>query len=559
MELPVPPAWSQYSGLEAPYPLLEFEDAGRLQHLKLIDMKSGAQRNLWEMPMGPTKMGSPDSRWSPDGRHVLLVNVSVPISADRPESRRMGYLVDYEVSSGRWTILEPMARGESAASEARGEYTRSIYKVEWVASDQVLLQYLDTSARPIRLGEKVLYTWTEGRWSSNIAPSSVQFEPTKSRSLSGNLRVSVRDGANDPPALVASNGQRELTLMSAGPKTGQVWRAQLEEVEWHERAGHIQKGGLMLPRRGAAGAPYPLVIQLDYTPGHFLPDGSAATAYAAQALVAEGMAVLQLDPFPPPSYYASFEDASGTALTVDRAPWLRGPGLVERIDAAVEMLSRQGLIDPQRVGLVGFSYSGFAVSYAITHPHQVVPAAAIVADSVLRNYSEVTSNEAVFSVGLGNDHGSIAVDFNNWYGGSFWQQDARARWLEHAPAFNVNHVETPTLFVYNRTLGANADYLTEMIGAFRQNNKEMDLMQIPNSDHQLARPRQREASMQATLEWMAFWLQSREAASPEKAEQYWYWRALRSHKEARQAKNKRTAEHNLPSTQRPISEDHPAP
>ena len=50
----------------------------------------------------------------------------------------------------------------------------------------------------------------------------------------------------------------------------------------------------MLPRHRASDAPPPLVIQADYAPDVFRPDGPVSSAYAAQPLVAKGFAVLQV-------------------------------------------------------------------------------------------------------------------------------------------------------------------------------------------------------------------------------------------------------------------------
>ncbi len=296
----------------------------------------------------------------------------------------------------------------------------------------------------------------------------------------------------------------------------------------------MKKSGLLLPK---GKGPFPLVIQIGrYVEGKFLPEGVAAAAYAAQPLVAQGMAVLQLDVESSPLFAASFKDKDGRPMRQEEAQWLIGQEITERLDAAVDVLSRRGLIDRKRIGVLGFSATGYMTYYVTTHARSVTPAAALVADSTLRTYGEYVAQEATFNgITLVDGLSPAAKDFTRFYGGTFWEEEGRARWLEHAPDFNVHRTQTPTLFVYNSSLGANVDYLTETVGAFRLNRREMDLMLIPRSDHQLAKPRQWEASLTATVEWMAFWLQGKEI-SPEKKDQYWHWNALKKQRDERWAK-----------------------
>ncbi len=73
----------------------------------------------------------------------------------------------------------------------------------------------------------------------------------------------------------------------------------LEPFEWQEPDGSHRTGGLLLPRDFAPGRPVPLVIQnYFYYPQAFLPDGPHSHVDAAQALVAQGIAVLQIGGVP---------------------------------------------------------------------------------------------------------------------------------------------------------------------------------------------------------------------------------------------------------------------
>jgi hypothetical protein len=159
-----------------------------------------------------------------------------------------------------------------------------------------------------------------------------------------------------------------------------------------------------------------------------------------------------------------------------------------------------------------------------------VPAAALIADSSLRNYGEYVE---VASQDPGGDSSSLPQEYNGWYGGSFWDHDARERWLVFAPAFSADTSDTPILFVYNGS--PRPMILAEAVGTLALNHRESDVLMIPRGDHQLILPRQRQVSMQSSVDWMLFWLVGQQDNDPAKADQYWYWRRLRDHRDARHA------------------------
>jgi dienelactone hydrolase len=470
----MPDSWHGYTGLDLPVDELLTRDRERLWQFVLVDMTTGHARPMLSAPLGPQgqRRGS-RAFWSADSERVVLFNTMLPLNVAAPERRDTPYIVEYTVRTGEWSELAPVS-DSSEAWLARSGKSRELEK-------------RDATPRP---------------------------------ALPAGLTVLIRESANDPPVIVASLGKREVALTDADPALEGLRRVDVKEVAWVERDGLEEKGGLLLPD-GVRG-PLPLVIQLEARVhptaplSLFRPDGASSTAFAAQALAAQGIAVLQVGGDPSPKYPA----------LVKSQPWMEASLMTERIDAAVSKLAADGIVDPRRVGLVGFSRTGFRVNYVITHPGKIIPAAAIVADAVTNDYTDAAIFRAFSS---GESRGAVGEAL---YGGPFWEH--KQRWLEHAPGFNVDRVETPALFTYNQFHGAYCPFI-ETLAAFRANGREIDLMLFPAGGHQLQRPKQRLASMQATVDWMTFWLQGREDAKPAKAAQYRYWRALRAQKLAREA------------------------
>jgi len=66
----------------------------------------------------------------------------------------------------------------------------------------------------------------------------------------------------------------------------------------------------------------------------------------------------------------------------------------------------------------------------------------------------------------------------------------------------------------------------ETLGPIAWPKRPFEMMVFPYGYHFLIRPREREASLTATVDWMNFWLQGRE--NPEKRQQNQRWRKIKS-------------------------------
>lgn len=481
----------------------------------LVDLRTGTVREAVDAPWGLATMAGvrrfgplanattalePVALWSADSSRVVLVNTALPIDDNNPEHARQSYIVDLDVRSGQRSIIAPMQ-----ASEGRSSHVRA---VAWRTPGESFVVELATDDESN--SESILYALADGRWQAN--PNS-QDIVSREATRTSEFEVSLRQSANDPPALVAIRGGREIILTPPDPALTGVRRAHVETIEWIEADGQKSRGLLMMPRRDDDLAPVPLVIQsYDARSDLFWPDGHASTAVAAQPLVAAGIAVLQID-----------------IPAVDRPSYLgtpqEGVSFVNRIDQVVEMLAHRGLVDPACVGLIGFSRGGFMTYYALTHPGRTNIRSAVVADGFQASWIDYLEAAAR------NDLASVEQLERQFGGGSFW--DNRAGWLEHSPGFNAIRLRTPLLYQATgagRPFGGARSY--EVIGAFRLANAPLDYLFFPTGHHQLQRPRERRASLQASVDWMRFWLQGIEDSDPEKVEQYRRWRQLRDRHQA---------------------------
>lgn len=463
----------------------------------LMDLNRGGAKPILDAPAGTVTNAGRDrpipfgAFWSSDSRHVLLYNTALPLETNPSKRRRMSYIIDFEPESGRWTIMDKMVNSAG---------TR-IVAMEWLDKGKTVLVSLESGNG--KAEEKTIYSYNGNRWINSISEPSLPPTPQAVPKLAYGLAVELVQSANSPPAMIASAGGRTIELTAPDPALQGIWRSPAEVVEWSEGNGGKSKGLLMLPRNRPSEGPLPLIIQGSFfEPDAFRPDGSTlGTGFSAQALVAQGFAVLQID----------FAWDQTNAMTSKEMP-----ARVERIDAAVNSLAARGIADPERVGLIGFSRSGYATYYTITHPGKIKLAAAAVFDSMTASYGEYVN-----SAGLGD---SESVDgYGKQYGdGNFWEN--KKGWLD-APAFNVDRVQTPVLF---STAGLTTSWsLLETVGAFRLLHRPFEYHFYPNGAHGLQRPREREAAMQLHIDWMKFWILGQQHPVPDD-NRYERWQKIKA-------------------------------
>lgn len=316
------------------------------------------------------------------------------------------------------------------------------------------------------------------------------------------IDISVEQSLNEPPVLRASDVEHTVSRALWEPNSGitQIKLGNASVYTWHDSTGREWHGILYTPPDLISGHRYPLVIQTHgFDQDAFEPSGHYPTAFAARALAGDGIVVLQTKPCP-------------SSLSLEE-----GPCNVAGFDSAVTSLSTIGLIDADRVGLVGFSRTCFHVLEALT-TGSLHFAAASITDGVNEGYLEYMMFVDFRSNAVAHEADSIigAAPFG----------DGLQRWLRKSPVFNMDKVTTPLMVVAAGRTGVLG--MWEPYAALRYMNKPVELIILNSDEHVLTNPAERMASQGGTVDWFRFWLQGYEDPDPSKTKQYERWRKLRS-------------------------------
>jgi hypothetical protein len=327
------------------------------------------------------------------------------------------------------------------------------------------------------------------------------------------IKIEFAESENRPPALVARGGGGQITLLS--PLRFSARLAEWRQFLWTDSEGRSERAGLLLPPERAKG-PIPIVIEhYTYDPAHFLPDGGPDPTDAAQALVARGIGVLTM---------TTVDDLQTPSALVDgkSRDWTEGADVSRRIESAIDALVERGLADPKRIGLAGFSRSGYETSYILSHPNRTRFAAAVIGDAFPGSYSFYL------------EKGALGLPLNAYMaiGRTFW--DDPDYWLSLETTFNADRVVTPALFTSNLGMDAELPFYSyesedfQTIGSYLINRKPIEFLYFRLAGHNMARPLERAEMKQDVVDWMAFWLSGEENPRPDRAELMGRWREIES-------------------------------
>ncbi len=460
-----------------------------------IDLRSGTVRPLSDAPTSVAAgwwLGASPA-WSEDGK-----SISLPGTFVAPDTHAAAHACVAVVHAG---AAIPSCVEWIEGPNANGSYEnfRYVTGVRFADADgqRLIVSYNGSDGAQ---GRTEYRRTAAGAWAVALRTLGAN------RTARGSLDVTVRQGLNDPPVLRASDSKTQVSwvIWNPNPQLRDIALGEATVYKWKDKAGRDWKGGLFKPVPYEAGRRYPLVIQTHgFSESEFRPSGIFPTAFAARALAAAGLVVLQV------------QDCPILETTEE------GPCNVDGYEAAVSELVQAGVVDSERIGIIGFSRTCFYVMEALTTSTLHINAASIT-DGVMGDYLQY-----MMEVGT-----PVFADDAEAIIGARPFAEGLPQWLKRSPLFNMDRVSAALQVVAEGR--SDLPFMWEPYAAMRYLHKPVDLILLNNNEHVLSNPAARLVSQGGTVDWMRFWLQGYEDPDPAKAEQYKRWRELRRLRDAQQ-------------------------
>ena len=522
----IPEQWSRYAvNLGQPFVSriqpgaqdLNVKDTSFLAYqFMLINLAKGTMKPLLNAPVGSSggyHRPRPFATWSSDGRQIALVNTYLPLDSEK--SARTPCIAVLNVVTGNAVCLETVAED----SEQREERFTAITDLHFDPSDctRLIWSYEDSSKD---IGGTLIYRLKkDGKWNrvKETAPTGAP------------INVTIQQSLNDPPKIVATDRETgfSIIVLDPNPQLRTMSLGEVSEFHWTDNVGRHWEGGLVKPPDYIPGRRYPLVIQTHgFIKDDFLVNGGLTTAFAARELAAVGIVVLQVNDQRCTLHFMGSTEEDQCA--------------VRAYESGVRRLVDDGMVDPEKVGITGFSQTGLYTMRALTDG-KIHLAAATISDATVGGYLE-------FVYGIGDPRGPDLLKNDIGRIGVAPVGEGLNTWIARSPVFNISRISTPIRFeAVSPTV---TSFMWEPFALLQYLRKPAEFVQIDFGTHPLSNPEERLASQGGAVDWFRFWLQDYEDPDPAKADQYIRWRELRT---LQQANDKKAADDSAPT---PPKRDH---
>jgi dipeptidyl aminopeptidase/acylaminoacyl peptidase len=250
-------------------------------------------------------------------------------------------------------------------------------------------------------------------------------------------------------------------------------------LRWKSKDGTGIEGVLRLPFGHRPGQRVPLLVELHGGPtGVALEGFPSSRTYPIPLFLHEGFAVLA------PNFRGSSNYGAKLRLANIES---QGFGDFEDVMSGVDVLIEQGVADPDRLGVMGWSYGGFLSAWIIGHSDRF-KAASI---------------------------GAPGCDWISWYGASdgprevMWTYfggkpwDKSETYNRHSPRYSLKNAKTPSLLLHGER---DIDDVAEIFQALTDLNVPVEFVTYPREGHGIIEPAHQRDLMRRNLAWFRRWL-----------------------------------------------------
>ncbi len=426
---------------------------GRRSDILEVDVESGAVK-----PIAATGAAEAQPRYSRDGRYVAFVKTAEPAG----------------VLNGARIVL--YSRADGKMRELPATYDESPNLVDWAADSRGIffLEARGTKSSvylmPVDGPARAFYQPARGTLGfaarTNSTGTYLGFSRQSSDEPVEGFILPVAGG--EPVRVSAANTALEM------PPLGET-----SLVRWKSKDGRDIEGLLTLPPGYAKGTRVPLVLNIHGGPAGAFNESfiGASGLYPIATFAARGWAVLRPNPRGSSAYGRAFRAANLN-------DW--GGGDYQDIMAGVDYVIAQGIADPNRMVVMGWSYGGYMTNWVVTQTNRFKAAAA---GAGLSNMASMWGT---------ND---IPSTLDDYFSGPWYEQPER--YAKLSPLYHVKNAVTPMMILHGEAdIRVPTSQGYEMYNAMKRKGVEAKMVVYPRTPHGPREPKFVLDIMQRHVEWI---------------------------------------------------------
>jgi dipeptidyl aminopeptidase/acylaminoacyl peptidase len=449
--------------------------------------------------------------WAPDGSRIVFSHTKTPVANDWTT----GDVSIVEVASGKTSVFANTLAAESGpAYSPDGKWIAmnvSDNPPRWAQSGLIQV-YSAAGGQPKALaasydgqpnvagwsadGKRIYFSEAKGTgtqlYAIDVAANKI--EEIKSTPAvyggfnlnhSGTMFAFVRQTSDTPSeafvAPVTTFAPVQVSKANAGVKLPSIGKT--EVITWKSADGRAIEGLLTYPVGYQAGQKVPLILNIHGGPAGVFQQSflGGRGAYPLATFSAKGYAILRPNPRGSSGYGTEFRRANFK-------DW--GGADYQDLMTGVDKVIAMGIADPERLGVMGWSYGGFMTSWIVTQTSRFKAASAGAPVTNLMSF---------------NGTADIPAFVPDYFGGQFW--DIMETYQKHSAMFNVKGVKTPTMIQHGEAdvrVPISQGY--EFYNALKVQGVPTRMLVLPRQPHGPNEPKMQVAAMQANLEWFEKYL-----------------------------------------------------
>ena len=399
--------------------------------------------------------------YSPDGKWIAAVVSDVPV-----RWAQSGNVALFPASGGAPRIMPLSHDGQPNIVGWDADSTR-LYFVEAKGTGTAMYS-VDVAAGSIRESQ-----YAEGVVTGvNINGNSTAFG------------MVMQNSTKPPEAFIAKFADTEPTQVSrANESIAKMSVGKTEVIKWKSKDGREIEGLLTYPNNYVAGSKVPLILNVHGGPTGVFQQSyiGGRGVYPIATFASKGYAILRPNPRGSSGYGTEFRRAN-------IKDW--GVRDYEDLMTGVDKVIAMGVADPNRLGVMGWSYGGYMTSTIVTKT---------------KRFKAASAGAPVTNLMSFNGTADIPGFIPDYFGGQSWE--IPEVYAKHSAMFNVKGVTTPTMIQQgDADVRVPISQGYEFYNALKQQGVPTRMIVLPRQPHGPNEPKMQIAAMQANLDWFEKYL-----------------------------------------------------